>query len=184
MNSKYPAVLFNKNQTVFISVLLLISLIVCGANSAAYADDGKVYPGAMCVRYSGPAASYSTFGHVANGASAESNQRLSVVCPVIHDSINSNVNSGSLRVSDRNDDSNDDSIRCRLYSYIRSNAQYFFERSSFMTSVGGDPEILSFNGDLDTGPSDHYFYRCGIPPRDNNTNLTSFISSYRVDEHN
>jgi hypothetical protein len=83
---------------------------VLGTNSPAAADDPKLYPGSMCVKWSGPNPTYS-WSSIQNPSSSS---YLYLDCPAIRDNIGNSINDASITVVDRN--YNQD-VQCSLNSF-------------------------------------------------------------------
>lgn len=160
-----------------VSALVLVGIAALGPPEAS-AEDGKLYAGAECRAYSGAIVTNS-FAAVYNSSATTS---ASVVCPVIHDSLgDQDINSAVVTVIDANNDAAAQRVSCRLLAHLRNNGNWFGTWTSEQFSIDGDPATLNF-GNLVTSNDHHYYIRCTIPPRDQDTNAASYIVSYRVDE--
>lgn len=164
-------------QTLSAAVILVMATLV---SSQASAEDGKVYPGAECRAYSGTV-STNNVGAVYNSSATNP---ASVICPIVHDTLGGSlddINDAVVTVIDANNDSATQSVSCQLLAHLRTNGGWVGNWSPVQSSYNGDPVILNFDG-LETSDNHHYYVRCTIPPRDQDTNIPSYIVSYRVDE--
>ena len=158
---------------------LVLGIMALGA-SVALAEDGKVYAGAECRALSGTVSTNSRAA-VFNPSTSNSAR---VICPIVHDTIGGtqdNISSAVVTVIDANNDSSAQSVSCRLLAHLRKNGGWFGTFSSAKHSSNGDPVTLNF-GSLGTSDNHHYYFRCTLPPRDQNTNSASYIVSYRLNE--
>jgi len=152
-----------------------ICLTAIGA-SQAHALDGKVYPGSMCVRWSGPTPNYNNSAIGNPGTTT-----LYVDCPAVHDSIASGINNGWVKGIDRHFSS---PITCNLNSLYPSGTGLVGWWTSYKSTTGGSAsspvETLTF-GSLGSASTAHYYYSCHIPPT--YAGYTSYLMTYRVDEN-
>jgi hypothetical protein len=160
--------------------LWVLGIVALGAVSV-YADDGKNYPGSMCVRFAGPAPVYNNSG-IGNPGTTD----LLVDCPAVKDA--TSIRGGWVRVVDLNDNT-DARVQCELRSLIRTGSRWTgcgtgWQRSSDI------PPVRSIRNTWCSPPSScptsslhlhHYFYSCRIPPADNGN--ISYITSYQVNEN-
>jgi hypothetical protein len=154
-------------------VVLLVLGIMALSAVPVQAEDGKNYPGSMCVRFAGPAPFYHNSG-IGNPGSTD----LLVDCPAIKDA--TNIRSGWVRVVDRNPNAD---VRCELRSLIRAGSTWDGCGTGFVSSAGNPVTTLhlSFPGLSCSTPLHHYFYSCRIPPAVNGS--ISYITSYQVNEN-
>ena len=158
----------------FVASLLALFMVIAGA-LPALADDGKVYPGSMGVRYAGtstPCLNYSAIGN------PSANTWLYLDLPVIHDTIGGHIKWGWVKAIDWHWSSN---ISARLISIYRNGCAFYgwFSPTRYTSGSGCHPQHLSF-GSLGANSISHYYYSCKIPPR--YQGRTSYIVSYRVEE--
>ncbi len=156
----------------FVTVICMTAI---GA-SQAHALDGKVYPGSMCVRWSGPTPVYNNSAIGNPGATT-----LYVDCPAVHDSINFGINNGWVKVLDRHFSN---AVTCNLNSLYPSGTGFAGWWTSNKSSTGGSAsspvETLPF-GSLGSASTAHYYYSCQIPPT--YAGYSSYLMTYRVDEN-
>jgi hypothetical protein len=141
----------------------------------AQAEDGKLYPGSMCIRFGGSAPVLNASRLFNHGTTD-----LLLDCPVVHDFINESIQDGYVDVIDNH------ATRAVCATLVRVSQ---FESSTItqQTTVRKCSEGKSFQsqrlsfGGLTADRNAHYFYNVRIPPPDNG--LTSAIISYRVDEN-
>jgi hypothetical protein len=165
-------------ETMRWGVWLTVVLAILGVTPADAAEDGKNYPGSMCIRWSGGSPSYA-YSSIGNPSAASD---LKVDCPVVKDGIAENIKSGWVRVTDRHTTRN---ISCTLVSVYRAdNGAVVDEPFGPVESTrGGDNfvvEQLEFGG-LATNPLAHYYYSCTIPPAQGGR--ISQIHTYQVHEY-
>jgi hypothetical protein len=166
--------------------LLIAGFIILPAISI-FADDEKLYPGSMGIRWNNslpdPVLSWGRIGN------PSSTRDLYLDLPIIHDIIDRSIKSGYVSVVDS---SSNRSIRCTL------NSVFFFGSSTFryrqtppresksVTSNGVEEKLwfpgVSNNrsGNSSLNNSSHYFYSCRIPQTSNGRR--SYILSYAVKE--
>ncbi len=153
---------------------------------AAQASDDKIYPGSMCVRFSGSTAVLPTLAdsRLFNPATTV----LRMDCPVVHDSINSGIQSGYVDVIDRNfagDNSNDANTQvcAELISISQALSSVITFRSTGRRCTTGASSVskrLSF-GSLAANSNAYYYYSVSLPPTFNGQQ--SAIIAYRVNEN-
>jgi hypothetical protein len=144
--------------------------------SQARALDGKVYPGSMCVRWSGPNPVYANSGIGNPGTTT-----LYLDCPAAHDSINYGINNGWVKVLDRHFSS---PAQCNLNSLYASGSWFFGWWTPFRSSIGGSassPVETLYFGSLSSSSTAHYYYSCRVPPTYNG--YVSYLMTYKVDEN-
>ena len=155
------------------TMLTAVFMAAIGA-PPVYAGDSKIYPGTMCVRWSGTNTPTYEFGAIGNPSSTW----LYIDCPAVHDVLGKNISSGWVGMIDQNYDAD---IRCRLTSVYRSGNAYTFWETPELGSTGSsaNPQNISYGGVYSNG-STHYYYSCRIPPAFNGN--VSRITSYQVNE--
>lgn len=155
-------------------ILLLMAGVLALGAAAAHADDGKIYPGSHCVRWSGPTPVYN-FSLLGNPSTET---LLRVDCPVVHDTINGDIRDGIVRVIDQSHDE----VRCSLISvFVNGGGGLSYWTSGVKETEGtsGLVKRLDF-GSLPGDSTSHYFYSCDIPTV--HEGAMSWLISYRVDE--
>lgn len=155
-------------------LLLMAGALVFGAD-AAHAGDGKLYPGSLCVRWSGGTVVYN-WSMIGN---AHATSALKIDCPVVRDIMGGDIDDGVVRAIDRHFS---EDVRCNLVSvYVNSNGGFSFWSSGNKETEGTSvaPKEIPF-GSVGAGSKSHYYYSCRIPPR--YSGHTSYLISYRVDE--
>jgi hypothetical protein len=145
----------------------------------AYGDDGKSYPGSMCVRWGGSNEPQLMFSAIGN---PDSNSWLFVDCPAIKDDVHkdASINSGIVYVIDKHPS---EDVSCNLNSFYRSrDGRWRGWWSPQVSSVtfGAERQSLWFSSLWGNGYT-HYYFSCRIPPRSWNGN--SYIVSYRIIEN-
>lgn len=151
---------------------LFTAIALCSA-APSQAENHKLYPGSMCVRYSGttfPSLRYSAIGNPSD------NTWMYIDCPVINDEHSTRINRGWVRVVDENPKHNHD-VSCQLYSVYRNGPNiigWVAPRMSSKNAAAYD-QILVSDGVGANGTS-HYYYSCNIPPQ--YSNRTSYVTSY------
>jgi hypothetical protein len=154
--------------------------------SPAQAEDGKLYPGSMCVRFAGSTAVLPTLdsSRLFNPATTV----LSLDCPVVHDSINESIQDGYVDVIDQNfagNASGDGNVQvcANLVSVSQAFSSTLTVRSAGRKCTIGANSVsqrLTFGG-ISANSNAHYFYSVTIPPTFNGAR--SSIISYKVDEN-
>jgi hypothetical protein len=166
-----------KPRHFFTALKVLLAIVCIGAVGASnsYASDGKVYPGSMCIRWSGdaPHINMSAIGNLSKTT------WLYLDCPVIHDSIFYGIYIGSVRAINQHPSSN---VTCSLNSVYRTGSAYAVSWSGEVSSAGNstDTQLLSF-GSVPSSTLSHYYYSCRIPPT--SSSGISYIISYTVWEN-
>lgn len=156
---------------------LLIVMGLAGtvaADSAALAvDDGKDYPGALCLtRSAGAAFSRDFNGRMANPSSA----LLLLLCPGVHD-LADDIDGVDVAVIDRNSSTN---VSCTFYSRSRV-GDFLGFRTDASAGNSTTPQILTFDGDAISSETDAYmFFNCALPGAVGTAQ--SMIVSYGIDE--
>jgi hypothetical protein len=158
-------------------ILSMVVLTITMSASLALAEDGKIYPGSLCVRYAGtstPSYNFSAIGNPSNSS------WLYLDCPVIHDSINGSIHDGWVDTIDSHYSSD---VRCSLNSFYRSGSSWYgwWSPNRHSSGSGSHKQRLYYSG-LGSNSSSHQYLSCRIPPRYSGN--TSYIISYRVDENN
>ena len=150
-----------------------------------FADDAKVYPGALGVRWS---SSYPV-PSLNNSAllNPSSTQWLNVDLPIIHDSISHDIDYGWVKVLDRNPNSSSSRIydvRATLAAVHWSNSSDRFRARTYTAtpSSGSDRNNVQtlYFGKVNTYTYDHYYISCRIPPAWNGQK--SGVVSYKIEE--
>jgi hypothetical protein len=164
----------NTSHLLFVTCLAAAFAVVTGA-SRAQAGDAKLYPGSMCVRWSGTTTPSYNVSAIGNPSSSS---WLYVDCPVIKDAINGRPESATVQTVDMHYSAD---VSCNLLSGLRWFNRYAAWSSGARQTRGTD----SFGARLSFGPvsanaDSHYFFSCRIPPQ--YSGGTSYITSYRVDE--
>ena len=158
----------------FVASLLALFMVIAGA-LPALADDGKVYPGSMGVRYAGtstPCLNYSAIGN------PSANQWLYLDLPVIRDA-SPGISTSWVQVIDRHYSAN---IRCQLYSMYRCGCSYcgWIGPERYSSGSACTRQVLNTGG-VGSNSISHYYFSCKIPPKYNNNK--SYIISYYVREN-
>lgn len=155
--------------------------IVTLTGSFASAGDEKVYPGTMC-RQEGTSSvvSYDGNGRVHNPTASV----VSVMCPIVRDSVLSKWSSVSVAVADRHADiypNSDDQVVCRAWSSQPDGLGWF----QTANTVGWYPnwweaQALSFGPQVEERDRGTFYLQCFIPAR--YQGLDSGVLSYSIDE--
>ena len=145
-------------------------------SNQGFADDQKVYPGSLGVRWDGADPSYY-FSSIGNPSSTE---WLKVDLPVINDDLGNDIGYSNVRVLDRNYSYN---VSCSLNS-VYWNGSGFSGYFGPKTYSSGSSDYLQYlyTGGVGGGTySYHEYFSCEIPPSYNGNQ--SYIVSYYVDEY-
>jgi hypothetical protein len=168
-----------------ITSVLAASVVALLGVSQAQAVDGKLYPGSMCVRTSGSAASLPTLNRSRLFNPTTTILRLD--CPVVHDSIAPSIQGGFVDVIDQNFNgdafSQNNQVCVNLNSVSQALTSTLTIRSTATRCTTGASSVskrLSF-GSLPANSNAHYFYSVTLPPAF--LGNQSAIISYRVDEN-
>jgi len=173
--SKSNQVDSSSNRIAKLFVLLSVAAVTV---SAAFASDGKVYPGSMAKTISGlepiPALNY---GSVANPSTT---RFLNVELPAIHDNIDYSIRSGWVDVVDRHPFYN---VRIKLQTVHRDGSSVYgwWGPNKYSSGSGSNKQRLSVPG-LYRKSFSHYYYSASIPPAYNGVRST--IISYKISEYN
>lgn len=165
----------SRSQKTLLVVSLGLLAVIMGFSPAG-AEDGKLYPGSMCVRYAGTSTPSYNFSAIGNPSTSS---WLYVDCPVVHDSMNHSIRNGYVNMIDMNYSSN---VRCSLNSFYRSGGSWYgwWSPSKSSSGSGSSPQRIYYSG-LGSNSSSHYYYSCQIPPRYSGN--TSYLGSYYVSEN-
>lgn len=169
-------------------ILLLIPLLL---SNSSHANDDKIYPGSMCVKYRGINDSEASTGNLrVSSAATVSNDSivntLNVICPIVKDNVNGaplSILSARIVVIDRHPNQ---AVTCTLKATNRQNGEN--SQSTPLTvstpsNTTGDPLLLNFNTPVSGGTvaqKRHYYFQCSIPPKF--ADEGSHIVSYQVVE--
>lgn len=165
-----------KRNLLIFTALFSVLFLLC-ASVTTFADDGKVYPGSMGVRWSSydpvPTLNASAIGN------PSSTKSLRVDLPVIHDCIGNNIEQGWVKVIDMHYGQN---IRCSLNSVYRNGSSFYgwWGPNKYSSGSSQNPKTLTHGG-LGSNTQAHYYYSCSIPPTYNGNR--SYIISYYVEEN-
>ncbi len=142
----------------------------------AWDNDAKVYPGAMCVRYSGAVGDNVNLNFSAIG-NPSSTHTLRVDCPVIHDEIGDGTLGAWFRAIDQ---SYSASVNCNVNSIYRSGSTWrgWWTPTRGTSGAGTHAQHVNFGENLGANGVSHYYLSCRIPPRYNGR--ISYITSYQV----
>ncbi|MCG8312616.1 MAG: hypothetical protein MI976_05320 [Pseudomonadales bacterium] len=150
--------------------------VLAVATSAAQADDQKVYPGSMGVKYSGPTPTYST-SSIGNPSSTS---WMYVDLPAIND-LSDDVKASYVRVLDRHYSSD---VRCTVnQAYWNNTADTFYGWWGGAQYSGGsstNSQTLNTGAVGGTGGAVHTYFSCRVPPTYSGN--VSRIISYSVTE--
>ena len=159
-------------RSIITSIIFLITLVA----GSAFANDGKIYPGSMGVRWNSydpvPALSYSA---IFNPSSTKS---LRLDLPVIHDSIHHSIAGGNVKVIDRHYNQN---IRVSLNSVYRNGCSFWgwWGANKYSSGTNCSAQTLSVPA-LGSNSQAHYYYSVSIPATYSGNR--SGIVSYYVSE--
>lgn len=157
--------------------MLLIALpLLASAYQPAHAIDGKTLPGAACQ----PLNKDSLFFISSTGVlfNTSTTTFLTVICPVVRDTIASNgISSAQIRAIDNNTTFG---VSCTLDSRNASAGLTSSRTANSAAGTNPSPQTLSYFG-LSSSSGGYYMFRCTIPPQQ--TAGTSGIVMYRVDEN-
>lgn len=159
---------------ILVASWLTVLLASMGA-APAYAVDTKIYPGSMCVRWSGSTSYGLNSSSIGNFSSTED---LFVDCPGVHDA--STISSGWVRVTDQNLSVD---LSCTLASTIRltTNSQKYHLLHGPESSVGTSPNVQQLNfGGVGASSLSHYYYSCKIPRT--YEGVVSYLHTYQIVE--
>ncbi len=156
----------------FVAALSILSLVA----TTTFAEDGKVYPGSMGVRWNSsdpfPALNASA---IHNPSSA---QWLRLDLPAVHDQIGKTIKSGWVKVIDRHYSLD---VRCSLNAVVRSGSSFTGWWGPFQFSAGSGTATQTLNiPALGSNSQAHYYFSCHIPPTYSGNQ--SGIVSYYVEE--
>lgn len=157
--------------------MLLVALpLLASAYQPAHATDGKTLPGAACQPLSKDALfSVSSTGVLLNTSTTAF---LTVICPVVRDTIASNgISSGQVMAIDNNIAS---SVSCTLDSRSTSTGLVSSRTANTVAGTNPSPQSLSYAA-LSSSSGGYYMFRCTIPPQQGSG--FSGIAMYRVDEN-
>ena len=156
----------------FISALAVLSLVT----TTTFAGDGKLYPGAMGIRWNSsdpfPALNSSMIQN------PSSTQWLRLDLPVVHAVMGNSIKKGWVKAVDRSYNKN---VRCKLVSVYRNGSSFWGWSTGFKYTggSGSGPQTLNF-GNVGANSSCHYYFSCHIPPTYSGNK--SGIVSYYVEE--
>jgi hypothetical protein len=155
-----------------LAVLVLLFGVAFGAEAA----DEKVFPGSLCVRLGTNNSIYYTgSGGIAN----PSTTTVTVVCPIVRDSVTANYSSVKVVVQDLNPSTN---VACSVHATSQTGFLWHAYPNNPLPPNYSNSQLYTFNiGQLpqaiDRGS---YFVTCDLPPVYNGG--TSGVFSYRIDE--
>ena len=158
----------------FISALAVLSLVT----PTTFAGDGKVYPGAMGIRWSSydPFPSFN-YGMIENPSSSK---WLRLSLPVVHDSIYAkSITSGWVKAVDRHYSKN---VKCYLRAAFRNGSSFYTWTSAIKYTSGSSsgPQTLKF-GSVGMNSISHYYFTCRIPPTYSG-NRSGIVSYYVLEQ--
>jgi len=162
--------------------LAIGAIMVLGATNVvpthAIDDDAKVYPGAMCVRFSGAIGDNTTLSFSAIG-NPSTTATLRVDCPVINDEDGDGTLQAWFRAIDQSYTAD---VSCSVNSFYRSGSSWlgWWTPSRPTAGAGTHVQHISFPEDLGANSVSHYYFSCRIPPR--YSGHISYITSYKVEE--
>jgi len=134
--------------------------VITGAFDAppAQADDGKIFPGSMCTRFSGGTANYTSSGRLLNSSAVST---MTVLCPIVRDLASDPWITIEVVAIDQHLIQN---VTCRGYSYSRDGG-LFGVSALFSTAGNGNAgQVLSSGGGIWEADRGYYFAKCDIPP--------------------
>jgi hypothetical protein len=133
----------------------------------ATAEDGKVYPGALCEKELG-VFSYAA-GQIRNNSNSGS---LTVSCPIVRDAVSGGVNDAYVRAYS----AHSSGVWCQLHTRSTYGTAGFLQGKS---AGGTGYKGLSYASMSDYNGGFYYFW-CAVPPSNGATK--SRIIAYRMDE--
>lgn len=141
----------------------------------AQAEDGKLYPGSMCVRFGGSPPLFKSSKLINIGTTD-----LLLDCPVVHDFVDESIQDGYVDVIDNHETRDVCANLVRVSQFQSSTVTEVSTGRKCSEGAKFQSQRLTFGG-LTADRNAHYFYSVRIPPPDEG--LTSGIISYKVDEN-
>ena len=149
-----------------------IAALSMSASLDANAADGKTFPGTFCKANSvGVSLDYRSTGKVRN----PSNNTMTVVCPIVRDSMNGDIAKARIYVIDRNYYQN---VSCTLRSLDKTGYSGWYQHKSTNGSSNVTKE-LAFSS-RSAWKYGMYFIQCSIPGKYDGHR--SEIASYYMEE--
>ena len=170
------------------NLLVALPLLIAASLPVQAATNGKTLPGAACQ----PLNKDQVFGASTSGVLFNTGTAtLTVICPIVRDTIAANssngISSASVQVIDNNNNVGDPRVTCVLES--RTTAFGLVESLSASSGSGASAtaQTLGAQGqyaNLASGNGGFYYFRCSIPPVQvvSGQSRLSALIMYRWDE--
>lgn len=153
------------------TLIALAAVVAAVVVPAAWAEDGKVYPGTMCQKSLG-IGSYGG-GELANDSTSGS---LTAECPVVRDNVSGGINDAYVRVHK----ATSSAFWCDLHAKSVYGTAGFVQHKS-VTGTGYKTFSYGAMSDYDGA---HYYFWCAVPPSASTSWANkSRIIGYRLDEN-
>jgi hypothetical protein len=157
------------------TLLIALPLLASAYQPAHAAINGKTLPGAACQPLTKDAVfSVNSFGVLLNTSTTAF---LTVICPVVRDTIGSNgISSAQIMAIDNHTTLG---VSCTLDSRSTTTGLFSSRTANSAAGTNPSPQALSYPG-LPSSFGGYYMFRCTIPPQQTGA---SGIVMYRVDEN-